>query len=279
MDRKEVKRAYSRQLKKTRPEDDPEGFMQLREAHDTALNILTRRAEDAAWEAQQSAEQTPSVEAETPAPKKTSEPGLSYSDMIPEAEPDTPSATSYAIGPTPTLDAPALSDYAEIDMGQAPEAPREPPLQQDIIDIFSHGQYNHRENWNQLFRKARQLDIDDYVDFETLLMDYILRFHGYYDNDTPHFDQLEKLPQKLSPSISASLFKTMSWDQVSGLTYQKAAQIDWLNRRMQMSRTPSSPINSGSVPPAHAPTTLARWFWPMLGGLMALALLADFLTT
>ena len=279
-DRKAVKRAYSRQLKQTRPEDDPEGFMALRDAHDTALRILVNQAEDAAWEAQQVSEAAtddiPIDNLDSPEPTQS----LSYSDMLPDAAPSE-SPTGYAIGPTPSLDAPAGANFGTLNIGQPsePEVPREPPLLQEIMDLFSHQNYNDREGWNQIFRKARQLDIDDYVDFEALLMDMVLRFHGYYDQDMPHFDQPEKLPQKLSPSIAASLFKTMSWDQISGLTYQKAAQIDWLNRRMHMSRTGNMTLNHEPETPLQGPSILARWFWPALGGLMALALLADLLTT
>lgn len=267
-DRKAVKRAYSKQLKLTRPEDNPEGFMQLRDAHDLALNILARQAEDAKWEAEQTAQTTtPIAELSEPAEPDS---GLTFEDMILE-DPEPDSRTSYAIGPTPSLDAPVI--FAE------PDEPSEPPLYQDVVTILdSPESYNDRDSWNRLFREARQLDIDDYVDFEHFLMECILRFHGYYDPHTPHYDQPERLPQKLSPSISASLFKTMNWDKVGKLSYHAANQIEWLNRRMRISRqTVQIQSTATSNPSADSPNALGRWFWPILGGLMALAFLADLL--
>ncbi len=273
-DRKEVKRAYSRQLKQTRPEDDPEGFMRLRDAHDTALAMLEHAAQKAEWEAVQEAAPASTDEV---SPNEVVDPelntrSLTYGDMIPDV-PVEPSPTSYSIGPTPSLEAPVQFNTAP-----KPNVPQAPALQKDIEDLLdTPDNYNDRDKWNQLFRTARQLDIDDYVDFEDLLMNAILRFHGYYDQDTPHFDQPEKLPQKLSPSLSASLFKTMSWDEVSQMSYQKSNQIEWLNRRMRLTRQ-DTPTFESNMPPPSAPTALGRWFWPALGLLIALAIFADFLT-
>lgn len=248
VDRKAVKRAYSKMLKVTRPEDDPDGFMRLRDAHDLALNIIARQAEDAAWEAQQAPQI--SVEAsyspEEVPPEPAAEPSLTYSDMLPEEEPV--SDTSYSIGPTPNLDAP-------VDLQQFIEPP---PLLDDLERLLSDAKYyNDREQWNILFRKARQLDIDDYVDFEQSLLDRILRFHGYFD-DHPDYDTPEKMPQKFSPSITASLFKTMSWDQVSKLGYMRGLQIDWLERRMSVRKRSADSV---PIPQTDSSGNGNVWFW------------------
>lgn len=261
-DRKSVKRAYSKQLKVTRPEDDPDGFMELRQAHDHALQVLK-------WKADREAKQPAYEEAklaplETPAPTESTqgpivvepeastsapepaepiaepspEPGLTYGDMLPsphlDLRPEPASETSYSIGPTPNLDAPVTRPEAP--------APRPEPLMNDLNNILSDNRYyNDRGQWNLLFRKARQLDIDDYVDFEQLLMNSILRFHGYFE-DHPHYDTPEKMPQKFSPSITASLFKTMSWDQISKLGHTRGRQVEWLSRRMRLRRYDANSI-------------------------------------
>ena len=246
VDRKAVKRAYSKMLKVTRPEDDPEGFMRLRDAHDLALSIVARQTEDASWEAQQTVTVQTSYSPEEPAPQPAPEPGLTYGDMLPEEEPV--SDTSYSIGPTPNLDAPVtLQQFVDA-----------PPLLDDLDRLLSDPKfYNDREQWNILFRKARQLDIDDYVDFEQSLLDRILRFHGYFENHPDH-DRPERMPQKFSPSITASLFKTMSWDQVSKFGYMRGLQIDWLERRMSVRKRGADPV---PIPKNNSGGNGKVWFW------------------
>ena len=231
-DRKTVKRAYSKMLKLTRPEDDPDGFMRLRDAHDQALDILKWQAQDTDSEAQNisiEATFTTETELEFISPPQ---PELTYADMLPE--PEAQSDTTYAIGATPNFHAP-------VTIVEASAAPTEPLLDDLNIILSDSNWYNDREQWNQLFRKARQLDIDDYVDFEQLLMNTILRFHGYFD-EHPHHETPEKMPQKLSPSITASLFKTMSWDQVSKMGYIRGLQIEWLARRMKLRKRGVDPV-------------------------------------
>lgn len=264
-DRKAVKRAYSKKLKVTRPEDDPDGFMRLRDAHDLALNILSRQAEGAAWDPQQvtvETSYTPDIE---PSPEPSPEPApansLTYEDMLPPPEttpaPEPVSDTSYAIGATPNFDAPVSF--------QAPREPPALPLIEELNAMLDDPkQVNDRERWNILFRKARQLDIDDYVDFEQLLLDRILGFHGYFD-DHPHYNTPEKMPQKLTPSIAASLFKTMSWDQVKKQGYHRAQQIEWLERRISLRKR-----NPDAVPIPQADSGGTGKVWMFLIGFFIL---------
>jgi hypothetical protein len=270
-DRKAVKRAYSRMLKVTRPEDDPDGFMRLRDAHDQALNILKWQAEEREWEAKQAApqpaqepapepaanvsiEDTPAPEMPPPETTAPPAPTLTYSDMLPETEPEPEVApepdTSYSIGPTPNLDAPFIQPVFS-------EPAAKPLIETLEAMLETPKRYNDREEWNLLFRKARELDIDDYVDFENALLESILRFHGYF-SDHPHHDTPQKMPLKLSLSIAASLFKTMSWDQVNTRGQYRGNQIDWLERRMQLRKR--------GVDPAPIPQNTSSgggnvWLW------------------
>ena len=126
---KDVKRAYARRLKVTRPDEDPQGFMALRNAMEYALNDIRWRDEDAAYEDE--------AEDDEPEPPENPDP-FAAPDPPPEPEPEdclTPDdsvATSEPALPGAPW-GPPQPDEAEDD-DQVPEAPEtvlEPDLQPD----------------------------------------------------------------------------------------------------------------------------------------------------
>jgi len=66
------------------------------------------------------------------------------------------------------------------------------------------------------------------------------------------------MPQKFSPSITASLFKTMNWDKVSKMGYMRGIQIDWLERRMAIRRRGVDPV---PVPQTDTSGGGNVWMW------------------
>jgi len=259
-DRREIKKAYSKQLKLTRPEEDPEGFMRLRDAHDQALNMLAYAAQEAAYVAEEEAVQAEAI------------PGVTFADMVDDdTQEESPSA--YATGRTQSLDAPAQDTETEsptsYSIGASPSLsapvqsraePPPPPLNQDILDILNTpAKRNDRGNWNQLFQKARALDIDDYVDFENLLLHRILEIHGFYDENNPHFDEPQKMPKLFSAPITASLFKTMSWDQVGKFNNHQTYRIEWLERRMGLRM--NAPGSPPPITDSNSDGSNVNWLW------------------
>ena len=199
------------------------------------------------------------------------------------------SPTAYSIGSSPSLDAPAQDLNEKSSTGYnigpsptlniPPQTHIEPPLpslDQEIMELLkSEKSRNNRESWNVLFRKARELDIDDYVDFENLLLNRILEFHGFYEDNNEYFETPEKMKKLISPSITASLFKTMHWDEVTHFNPQKEYRIEWLEKRMGLRKKNISQYVQEADPPPNLPNNLARWFWPALALLFFLAIISD----
>lgn len=251
VDRKALKRAYAKKLKVTRPEEDPEGFIRLREAHDQALKILSRQAKAAEWE-------TPNIKVEDvyaqdnhSDPIANVDPSLTYADMMPALEPEPEPDISFAVETPVDLHAPHTSHRPPKDevsrlIGGLDNMLRDPK------------DYNNRETWNTLFREARQLDIDDYVEFEKHLLEKILIFHDY-SHEHPLFYEPENMPRRLLPSITASLFKTMNWDKVGSHNQYQREQIEWLERRMNLRKR-----SAGSLPIHQPDSANSRNHWIIL---------------
>ncbi len=87
-DRDTVRRAYAKKLRVTNPEDDPEGFMALRQAYESALEQLRWAEEDAVYDAQDDENATQTVTdgdaAGTSLPSDGPLTGSFFNDFTPE---------------------------------------------------------------------------------------------------------------------------------------------------------------------------------------------------
>lgn len=130
-DRDTIRRAYAKKLKGVNPEDDPEGFMRLRQAHDDALAQLK-------WRQQLPQPDDHDEDAEPadlgwvgPPPDGPHGSGATAADALPDAEPSSPPPRPAPPAPDPETQARAAARAAE----QADLAAR----QQAFIDAIADG--------------------------------------------------------------------------------------------------------------------------------------------
>ena len=77
------------------------------------------------------------------------------------------------------------------------------------------------------------------------------------------------MPLKLSPSLAASLFKTMSWDQVNKSGLYRSEQIDWLERRMHLRKRGTEHV---PAPQTKSQNNAKVWLW-LLGVFVVLKII------
>jgi len=70
----------------------------------------------------------------------------------------------------------------------------------------------------------------------------------------------------------------MHWDEITHLNPEKEHRIVWLERRMGLRKTSLSQFIQESETQENVPRKIARWFWPFLGGAIALTFLFEFLS-
>jgi hypothetical protein len=124
-DVRSVKRAYAARLKACRPEDDPQGFAQLREAYEA---VLARLASTAKAPAVQSGGPSPKVSTEQPSPSPVANPQAAYAEAGQHSE-KPPIAVKPVVSPPHIVNAPPASVVRPLAApSPAPHAPLPPPV-------------------------------------------------------------------------------------------------------------------------------------------------------
>lgn len=124
-DIRSVKRAYAARLKECRPEDDPQGFAQLREAYEA---VLARLASKAKTPAVQPLGSPPEVSTEQPPPSAAVKPGAAYAEAGQHTE-KPPVVAKPVVSPPHVMAAPPASIVRPLAAtSPAPHAPLPPPV-------------------------------------------------------------------------------------------------------------------------------------------------------
>ncbi|WP_026940936.1 hypothetical protein [Hellea balneolensis] len=211
-DLKSAKRAYAAQLKVTRPDDDPEGFMLLRDALEIAKQDMYHKLHNAELEKEAQTAQNQTVQDDV------SE--FLHEDQRPE---NSNEVIKLEAAPTEAKQLEYPRFYPEIQ-----EILNDPILRND------------KNAWEQLIEKARETSIDDYIDFDILLRRYLLDLLGYYDGDAKKHNRNRK-PSLISSFIATYIFKAMEWHKASERDYETQAELNWLQSDLDVIRNNKAP--------------------------------------
>lgn len=240
-DAKVIRRAYAKTLRATRPDEDPEGFMALREAFERAKTYAQYYAEDSA--ADMTADDAPPEAAEAviieeeetapapppqltlggeaPAPRAETyddfddedddDDGLSTADYLPEAA-----------SLPPPIKLPPIEALVNPEPEILPEAPDAPlhDLMEDIEQLLRNGQQlNSKRAWETRLGRAQDLSLDDYNQFEHQLRGKLLRHFGYHERESEPQNGRKKrkrkrrAKRKLSQDTAVYIFKYLGWNR------------------------------------------------------------------
>jgi len=222
-DMKTVKKAYARKLKVTRPDDDPAGFMALREAYEIAQNEVRY--------AQANMGETISV-----APATIQVTPVTYPDNI-EGDKTVSENTSRA----------HFSDDTPPEISPSPEPePQYPFFYHEIQSVLHDAQQRNDKNaWASLIASAQDSSIDEYIEFDATLRGSLLSEFGYYNGEADKFNRNRK-PPFITSFAATYLFKEMDWHKFEERDYYIQQELDWLRQDMDVMNINRTPRSSGS---------------------------------
>lgn len=221
---KDLKKAYAKKLRVTRPEDDPAGFMELRDAFEHAKQFLKTAPKDLFYGADDYRGFTNPSPISTKANFKSSD-----------------EDTDFESRETSELDEPPIIKEP-LDEPQHNEAePSElEKLLKDIRTILRDREKREfLSSWEEVFARANTLSFDDYDVFERDLIENLLELFGYYTNpDAPFSRELYAIPIRF-------ITNQMGWDKGYFGSSNLIDRVTWLREYgKRPSREASAPKHS-----------------------------------
>lgn len=223
-DLKTVKKAYAKALRSTRPDDDPNGFMKLREAYTFAKQDIAYREANA-----------DDINAEQDSSGDVAQ-DLQSADITPDgAEQITDKALSALLEDTPP-DNKALPEASD-------EQPEEIELTGDQIlmsrlmkaykDPFLK---NDKAHWGKILDDKADLSIDEYLDFDSRLRNALIDTYNQWIEDKAK-DKSKRRP--FPSTIENLIFDKMEWRFLQEADSYKSQQIEWLKSQMDLFNRPA----------------------------------------
>jgi len=205
-DIKSVKRAYAARLKVTRPDDDPHGFMKLRDALEEAKYRLDNKVSI-------SSIVTPISAAELEVRNVIQDPELEIQEIEHEI--------------------------------QEPNVVLIPQYQNEINRLINHPKdRNDKEVWTNFIQSiSRESSLDEYAAFNTELRQALLERLGYNDGDETKRNFATDIPFIESP-VAAEIFRLMDWTEPQNHGYFIGQELEWLLqdfRLIKLNRVSHSP--------------------------------------
>lgn len=275
-DERAIKKAYAKALKSTRPDDDPAGFMALRDAFEQAKFHAQYTREDALYQNHQDNDIIRDFEAlETaPSPQPVE---FTAPDPI-HTEPQFPDPE---LRPAQTEFAPQAA-YSEATGAAIPSDadPAPPPnealaLLDDINALLNDPKRRSDSKlWTAVLSRRKDLNIDDYTDFDHTFREGLLGFFGAFETDKDRYNRNQS-PRIISPFVGTAIFTEMGWHDTDRMPHHIKEQVDWLWHDLDVMNVHKRPKTEVGVTPKRfvdEQTAVNPWtvFW-ILFALIGLA--------
>lgn len=215
-DLRSLKKAYAAKLKITHPEDDPTGFMELRDAYEIGKQYLEYRI------------QSEVDEIESDFEPKTDDTQNYENDYIDVSQLHIDSSKHYFVDV-------GSNDEANHTQDNVVQTQDKILLSKFKKLIDTPDKSNLRTEWIALFEQRTDLSIDEYLDFENGFSALLAR---KYDNWRRQKQVDTYLPRPLSSEIETLIFNRMGWGDSTQADDGYETDIQVLNDIITTSQSP-----------------------------------------
>ena len=208
----------------TRPDDDPEGFMKLREALDAAKQEIMWREQYGANE-----EINETTELATDEPPTTANEDASHADSVTvNISPETIANLLENDGQATPQEPTGTADPVITNVEQTGDQILMSRFSKAFNDPFLRSNSSH---WRQLLEEKSDLTIDEYSDFEERFLSALI---NAYNDWIEGKKEKGNLNRPLTSPIENLIFDKMEWRFLQDTGSYKNDQIDWLKGQFDL---------------------------------------------